>query len=69
MARRIITIEEKIERQTAEVARAKKKYDEALDQLNILIEKKKEMESKELLEAFSKSDRTYAEIMDFLKTK
>ena len=55
MARRVITIEEKIERQTAEVAKAKKKYDEELDKLNTLIEKKKEMESKELLEAFSKS--------------
>ena len=59
MARRVITIEEKIERQTAEVAKAKKKYDEELDKLNTLIEKKKEMESKELLEAFSKSSRTF----------
>jgi len=48
MARRVITIEEKIERQTAEVAKAKKKYDEELDKLNTLIEKKKEMEIKEL---------------------
>lgn len=58
MARRVITIEEKIERQTAEVDKAKKKYEEELDQLNILIEQKKELESKELLEAFSKSSRT-----------
>ena len=69
MARRVITIEEKIERQTAEVDKAKKKYEEELDQLNILIEEKKELESKELLEAFSKSSRTYSEIMEFLKTK
>jgi len=58
MARRVITIEEKIERQTAEVDKAKKKYEEELDQLNILIEQKKELESKELLEAFSMSSRT-----------
>ena len=69
MARRVITIEEKIERQTAEVDKAKKKYEEELDQLNILIEQRKELESKELLEAFSKSSRTYSEIMEFLKTK
>ena len=69
MARRVITIEEKIERQTAEVDKAKKKYEEELDQLNILIEQKKELESKELLEAFSKSSRTYSEIMEFLKIK
>ena len=54
MARRVITIDEKIEKQTAEVTKVKKKYDEELDKLNTLIEKKKEMERKELLEAFSK---------------
>ena len=69
MARRVITIDERIEKQTAEVTKAKKKYDEELDKLNTLIEKKKEMERKELLEAFSKSSRTCAEIMDFLNTK
>ena len=69
MARRVITIEEKIEKQTAEVTKAKKKYDEEVDKLHILIEKKKEMESKELLEAFSKSSRTYSEIMNYLNSK
>ena len=69
MARRVITIDEKIEKQTAEVTKVKKKYDEELDKLNTLIEKKKELERKELLEAFSKSSRTYSEIMDFLNTK
>ena len=69
MARRVITIDERIEKQTAEVTKVKKKYDEELDKLNTLIEKKKEMERKELLEAFSKSSRTYSEIMDFLNTK
>jgi len=69
MARRVITIEEKIEKQTAEVTKAKKKYDEEVDKLHILIEKKKEMESKELLEAFSKSRRTFSEIIDFLKSE
>ena len=69
MARRVITIEEKIKKQTAEVTKAKKKYDEELDKLHILIEKKKEMESKELLEAFSKSRRAFSEIIDFLKSE
>ena len=69
MARRVITIEEKIEKQTAEVTKAKKKYDEEVDKLHILIEKKKEMESKEVLEAFSKSRRTFSEIMDFLQSE
>ncbi len=69
MARRAITIEEKIERQTTEAANAKKKYDLEVDKLNALLEKKKEMENRELLEAFSKSRRSYKEVMDFLTAK
>ena len=69
MARRVIAIEEKIEKQTEEVNKAKKKYELEVDKLNTLIEKKKEMESRELLEAFSKSSRSYKEIMDFLTSK
>lgn len=69
MARRVIAIEEKIEKQTEEVTKAKKKYELEVDKLNTLIEKKKEMESRELLEAFSKSSRSYKEIMDFLTSK
>ena len=69
MARRVIAIEEKIEKQTEDVTKAKKKYELEVDKLNTLIEKKKEMESRELLEAFSKSSRSYKEIMDFLTSK
>ena len=69
MARRIITIEEKIEKQTAEVTKLKKKYDQELSKLNSLLEKKKDLENKQLLEAFKNSRRSYTEIMNFLQTK
>ena len=52
MARRIITIDEKIERAQKEVIKAKAKYDAAVNELKELQERKKEIQSKELLEAF-----------------
>ena len=69
MARRIITIEEKIEKQTAEVTKLKKKYDQELSKLNALLEKKKDLENKQLLEAFKNSRKSYTEIMNFLQTE
>ena len=56
MARRVITIEEKIEKQTAEVTKAKKKYDEELDKLHILIEKRKKWKAKSFLKPSVKAE-------------
>ena len=41
-------------------------YDAALDELNRLVKKKKEMESKELMRAYEKSSRTLEEVLTFL---
>lgn len=68
MARTRITIEEKIERQKEVVSRAKDKYDNALDELERLMQKREELRRKELMDAVINSDRTYDEIMEFLKT-
>lgn len=68
MARTRITIEEKIERQKEVVSRAKDKYDNALDELERLMQKREEFRRKELMDAVINSDRTYDEIMEFLKT-
>lgn len=67
MARRNISIEEKIEKQKEVVAKAKGKYDTALDELKILMKKKQEMEGKELLEAFMNSEKSLEEILAFMK--
>lgn len=66
MARRSISIEEKIEKQKEVVAKAKAKYDVALDELKILMKKKQEMEGKELLDAFMNSDKSLEEILAFM---
>ena len=66
MARRTITIDEKIKSAEAEVLNAKAKYDAAVEKLDALIVKKREIESKELLKAFEKSDRSLEETLAFL---
>lgn len=66
MARRSISIEEKIDKQKEVVAKAKTKYDAALDELKILMKKKQEMEGKELLDAFVNSDKSLEEILAFM---
>ena len=69
MARRIITIDEKIERAQKEVIKAKEKYEAAINELKELQERKKEIQSKELMNAFQESSRSYNEIMAFLKSE
>lgn len=66
MARRSISIEEKIEKQKEVVAKAKAKYDTALEELKILMKKKQEIEGKELLDAFVNSDKSLEEILAFM---
>lgn len=66
MARRSISLEEKIEKQKDLVAKTKAKYDVALDELKILMKKKQEMEGKELLDAFVNSDKSLEEILAFM---
>ena len=66
MARRKIDIEEKISQQKQVVAKEKERYDAALAELEKLMRKRDEQRNKELLEAVSKSEKSYEEIMDFL---
>ncbi len=68
MAGRSISLEEKIKKAQASVASAKAKYDVAVEELEKLLSKKREMQSKELLKAFADSDKSYDEIMAFLKS-
>ena len=69
MARRTITIDEKIEKAQSEVIKAKEKYEAAVNELKELQEKKKEIQSKELMTAFQESSRSYDEILAFLKSE
>ena len=55
MARRAITIEEKISRKEEEVFKLKKRYETALEELNTLVKQKKEAETKAVAQAFQES--------------
>ena len=67
MARRSISIEEKIHQQKEVVSKAKDKYEAALDELEKLMKKRDELRNKELLNAFAASSKSYDEIMRFLR--
>ena len=67
MARRAITLDEKIEKAEAAVLAAKVKYDVALDELEKLVTKRKELNDKKLLEAYHSSDKSVDEIIAFLQ--
>ena len=69
MARRSISLDEKIEKAEAAVLAAKARYDKALDELEKLVTKRKQMEDKRILEAYHESERTVDEIVSFLQSK
>jgi len=69
MARQSISIDEKIKKQKEVVATAKDKYEATLDELNLLIKKKQDLQGKELLNAFVNSDKSLDEILDFMSGK
>lgn len=69
MARRTISLDEKIEKAEAAVLVAKARYDKALDELEKLVAKRKQLEDKRILEAYHESDKTADEIVAFLLSK
>lgn len=69
MARRTVTIDEKIEKAKEKVNRAKDRYESALEELEGLMEEKKKLQSAELLKAIEKSDKSYEDIMKFLEKR
>ena len=68
MARRIITLEEKIEKAQAAVVAAKAKYDAALDELEKLVEKRKQLDDKKVLEAYHAGNKTADEIIRYIQS-
>ncbi len=66
MARRSISIDEKIEQQKKIVFNLKDKYEAALAELDRLQQKRIELRNKELLKAIENSNRSFDEIMAFL---
>jgi hypothetical protein len=66
-ARRNIGLDEKIESAQDKVVRTKAKYDEAVSQLKLLMEKREALRKDALLKAFASSSKSYDEILAFLK--
>lgn len=69
MARRTISIEEKIENQKQIVSKCKAKYEAELKTLDKLMQLRDEELDKELLAAFRKSGLTHRDVIDFLTHK
>lgn len=67
MARRVVTLGEKIQKAEAAVAAAKVKYDAALDELEKLVMKRKQQDDKKVLEAYHAGDKTADEIVEFIQ--
>ena len=74
MARRAISIEEQIDRQEAVVLAMKKKmddmkakYEAEIEKMAKLVEKKKQIECKEILELLKTTLRSFDEIKAFLR--
>ena len=61
------TLDAKIEQQKAALEKAKAKYEAEKETLAELIKLRNEMRKEELMEVVIKSDRSYAEIMAFIK--
>ena len=61
------TLDTKIEQQKAALEKAKAKYEAEKETLADLIKLRNEMRKEELMEAVIKSDRSYTEIMAFIK--
>ena len=68
MARRKLSIDDKIEQQKLAVSKAKDRYEAELEELNQLMKKRDKLRNKELLQAIEQSKRSFEEIMDFFST-
>ena len=65
--RRTISIDSKIQKAQDAVLRTKERYEKAMSVLEKLIAVRKERQMKSFMEALEKSDRSFEEVMRFLK--
>ena len=61
-------VELKIEKAQEQVSKTKKAYDTAIANLSELLDKRDALRLEELVKAIMKSNKTYEEVMAFLKT-
>lgn len=68
MARRSISLDEKIEKAEAAMLAAKAKYDKALDEMEKLVMKRKQLDDKKVLDAYHAGNKTAQEIIEFIQS-
>jgi exonuclease VII small subunit len=68
MARKTISLDQKLEKAETAVIIAKARYDKALDELEKLVTKRKQLDDKRVLDAYHSSHKSIEEIIDFLQT-
>ncbi len=68
MARRSISLDEKIEKAEAAMLAAKAKYDKALDEMEKLVTKRKQLDDKKVLDAYHAGNKTAQEIIEFIQS-
>lgn len=61
----IKSIDSRIERLTAEVKKAQETYDTLVDELEEMKKKKRDVQSKEIMKAFLKSNKCFEEVLNF----
>ena len=66
MARRVISLDEKIAKAETAMLVAKAKYDKALDEMEKLLTKRKQLDDKKVLDAYHSGNKTAEEIIDFI---
>ena len=66
--RRTISLDEKIAKAEAVMVAAKEKYDASLDELKKLVDKKKQLDDKRVLEAYHAGNKTADEIVAFIQS-
>ena len=61
------TLDQKIELAKQKVIKTKTAHEKAVDELQVLLDKKKALQTQDLMKAISESDRTFEEIMQYIK--
>lgn len=69
MARRSLTLDQKIEKAKKTVIQAKTRYDAAQEELNTLLKKKRDQDNQKLIKAFTDGDKTIDEVIGFINGK
>ena len=68
MARTRRSLDERIEEQEQVVSKARERYESEVNKLEQLMNKRDELQKKELMKAIEDSDRSFKEIMQFLQS-